>query len=241
MLYEKVHLAISTMLRYRFILGAAAGIALAALVGVIALYPTSKAKDGPNLLMKDGFDFNTLRSSNKEWGGPDIGETVDMNRLKGHDGETLASIIGDRPAMLVVVDPRCSMCKVAADQMNYVRNQLLPMRVAYYVTDFSPVDRNFYQRYATGLVDGVPAFLWSQDEVTPPQSLLKIVQPSHILIDHSGTVLRVWPGSNATKTVRDRMGSQIVFDTGVIIDTLQALTLEPKPRAAEKKDSVSGR
>ena len=50
--------------------------------------------------------------------------------------------------------------------------------------------------------------------------------PSHLLLDRNGTVIRVWPGSYADKAVRDRMARQILADTSVVLETLTAVIPE---------------
>ncbi|MDQ3920632.1 MAG: hypothetical protein M3348_19400 [Acidobacteriota bacterium] len=214
-----------------FAAGAAAGAALAAaLVRPGASGPAGGLAD---VMRKDGFDFTELRAPGRAWRGPEIGETIDLNRLKADGGGTLAGVMGDGPAMLVIVNPTCGTCVAAADMMNDIRERLSPRRVPYYPVAFVTVKGDFY-RYARALGAGPHAFLWSHDEGAPPDSLANAVQPSHILIDREGRVLRVWPGANAAKPVRDRMGGQIVADTVVILDTLEALSRKTKLEAAEK-------
>lgn len=215
---------ISKSPRVMLTVGVAVGLSLAAAAALLAARVLRPADDDPSQLMrKDGFDFSELRAPGKPWRGPEIGEKIDLRRLRAADGRALADVAGAGPVMLVSVNPTCSMCRVAADTMKDVRARLSPLGVPYYVVAFAPVGENFHA-YAASLGVGEPSFFWSQDGGAPPDSLLEAVQPSHILIARDGTVLRVWPGANKAKPVRDRMGAQIVADTGVIVETLAALS-----------------
>ncbi len=56
-----------------------------------------------------------------------------------------------------------------------------------------------------------------------------MTNPTHLLVDRVGTVIRVWPGSHQDKSVRDRMAKQILSDTSVVVDTISALpSREPR-------------
>lgn len=48
--------------------------------------------------------------------------------------------------------------------------------------------------------------------------------PSYLLLTpDGGTVIRVWPGSYEDISVRQRMARQIIADTALALDTLNAL------------------
>lgn len=213
-------------------LGAVAGVVLTAAVAFAAARATQPEHDKfSELMRKDGFDFTTLRAPGKEWRGPEAGERIDLSRLRGADGRTLAERAGGRPLMLAAVDPSCGMCKAATDMMRGVRGGLTPLGTPYYVVSFVPVEGDFY-KYAASLGVGDGAFLWASEEAPPPDSCLKAVQPSHILVSADGAVLRVWPGANPVKAVRERMGTQIVSDASAIIEALDAIARADKPPAA---------
>ena len=173
----------------------------------------------------EGFDFNLLRTADNEWRGPDIGTKIDLTRLRMKDGKTLASVVGERPIVLVSVNPACTMCAIAKDEMSYLRTKLASMDINYYVVFFASETptADFFQ-YSDSLKVGAPSFLWNVDVGQPPESLVIMTNPSHLLIDGDGTVLRVWPGSYKDKPVRYRMARQIISDTLVVIDTLNALS-----------------
>ena len=181
-----------------------------------------------SLLKIEGFDFSAFRAPENEWRGPDLGEKIDLARLRTKEDKTLASVAGPRPFMLVAINPTCAMCKIARDQMMYLRTELSRLNVDYYIVAFtSSADRqlDFYS-YADSLKVGGQSFLWNLEDGPPPEAIFLMNNPSHLLLDQNGTVIRVWPGSYADKTVRDRMARQILADTSVVLETLNAVTPE---------------
>lgn len=183
---------------------------------------TSTGSKGP--FMTEGFDFKMLRSTNNEWRGPELGEKIDLARLRMKDGKTLGSVIGKGPSMIVAVNPDCAMCLVATDQMTHLREKLSTMNIKYYLVSFAtpPPQVDFF-KYSDSLNVGAPGFLWNVEAGTPPESLFVMTTPTHILLNDDGTVIHVWPGSYQDKAVRQRMARQIIADTLVAIDTLNAL------------------
>ena len=188
-------------------------------------YYQRKQERKNSLLLTEGFDFNALRSQDVEWRGPDTGERIDLTRLRAKDGKTLAATVGGRPVMIVAVNPECAMCKVAVDEMIHLRAKTAALGVDYYMVSFSRVNPQpgFFD-YADSLKVGAPAFLWDAETGAPPEALIVMGTPSHLLLNPDGTVLRVWPGSRDDISVRQRMARQIIADTRVALDTLKALS-----------------
>lgn len=184
---------------------------------------TSQGIGGP--YQTEGFDFTPLRSSENEWRGPEIGEKIDLTRLRTKDGQTLTSLIGQRPIMVVSVNPECPMCATARDEMIHIRNKLAAMNINYYLICFTPqaAPSDFF-KYTDWLNVGASSFLWNSEAGAPSESLSQITSPSHLLLNMDGTVIRVWPGSYKEMSVRQRMAQQIIADTAVALDTLNALT-----------------
>jgi hypothetical protein len=173
----------------------------------------------------EGFDFNLLRTADNEWRGPDIGAKIDLTRLRMKDGKTLSSVVGKRPVVLISVNPACAMCAIAKDEMSYLREKLSSMDIDYYLVFFaSETPKADFFQYSDSLKVGAPSFLWNFEAGQPPESLVVMTNPSHLLLNRDGTVIRVWPGSYKDKPVRDRMARQIIADTLVVIDTLNALS-----------------
>ena len=149
------------------------------------------------LLRIEGFDFNQVRSKDNEWRGPDLGDKIDLARLRTKEDKALASVVGSRPFMLVAINPSCAMCKIARDEVIYLRTQLPRLNVDYYIASFtfSADRRREFFNYADSLKVGVRSFLWNLEDGPPSESIFIMNTPSHLLLDQTGTVLRVWPGS----------------------------------------------
>ena len=193
--------------------------------GFFARKTGSNTPAASTLLRIEGFDFNQLRSKENEWRGPELGDKIDLARLRTKEDKTLASMVGPRLLMLVVINPSCALCKVARDEMIYLRTELSRLNVDYYIVSFTaPADRRVeFFNYADSLKVGVQSFLWNLEDGPPAESIFIMNNPSHLLVDQNGTVIRVWPGSYEEKAVRDRMARQIVADTTVVVETLNAL------------------
>lgn len=209
----------------RFLTGLIAGALIAFVLSGIAVkaFRRRNVPAGPAFLLKQGFDFRALRSGDQPWKGPAIGERIDLKMLKAADGSAIATVSGKQPVMLVSINPACSMCTVARDQMRLVREALVVAGIQYYPVCFSPIDsqRNFFD-YSKALGLKEPAFEW-QGTTSPGSAVLDMTVPSHLFVDYDGTVIQVWPGSNADQEVRQRMATQIVNDTMVIKETVQAI------------------
>ena len=182
--------------------------------------------------LTEGFDFNMFRTPEVVWRGPDVGLKVDLNRLKGKEGKTLASVVGNKPIMLVVTNPDCGLCRTAADEMTVLRTELVKKGINYYILFFpKETPATDFFKYSDSLQIGAEAFLWDAQSGPPPESIFTMTSPSHMLVNSDGTVIRVWPGSYKDKPVRDRMARQILADTSVVLDTLNAVTArDAKPQ-----------
>jgi hypothetical protein len=215
---------ISNLSRYGFLSGLILGCGITLCLTLLVRKTPADATPKSALFAKEGFDFSAILHKDNEWRGPDIGEKLDLTQLKEKDGSTLANVIGKRPAMLVAVNPDCGMCTLAADEMRYIRDQLSSTGIGYYPVSFQPTDEGFDPNAYIGSLDlGKVAFQWAAGTPIPQESILNMTSPSHILVGLDGTVIKVWPGSYGEKSVRDRMGKQIVADTLIINDTLNVL------------------
>ena len=183
-------------------------------------------KPMPTAFLTEGFDFGLLRTREIDWRGPDLGHKLDLTRLEDRSGKTLASVIGNGPAMLVSVNSQCGMCSIAKDQMLRLRSELSSKGLNYYVLFFATQTPESDFQYADALNLGAQTFVWNGNSGPPPEDVFKMAVPSHLLINSDGTVIRVWPGSYDDKSVRDRMAQQILADTSVVIDTLNVIHSE---------------
>jgi hypothetical protein len=124
------------------------GVIVGAIIALTLAALTTKAffvrKETPinKPFLTEGFDFASLRSAENKWRGPEIGEKIDLTRLKKKDGTTLASVVCQRPIAVVLVSPTCTMCKTAADEMRSLRQKLATMDIAYYLVSFAPPPQN---------------------------------------------------------------------------------------------------
>jgi hypothetical protein len=205
---------------FGLIVGAAIAVTGAALLENLA---SRKQRTLAASYLLEGYDFSGLRSKDKVWRGPQIGERIDLANLIERNGSTLENTTQQRPVMIATVSPSCGFCKIARDEMQYVQGQIALKNVRYYLVSFAPpgTDSDFYM-FCDTLKISAPSFRWSKDVTPPKEALSKMITPSHVLIDHDGTVLRVWPGTSEEQSVRDGMGRQIVNDVSVILDTLEA-------------------
>ena len=171
-----------------------------------------KVKSSPD--QSEGFDFKPLLNNGNVGTGPAIGERIDLENLTGRDGKTLASTIGEYPAIIVAVSPECGMCKTAADEMSEIRRRIKTAGVEYYMVLFetypSPVA---FFKFADSLNPGAPAFLRSVSDVAPPERFTTMLVPLHFLVGRNGEVIKKWPGSSNAELVRQRMANQIVTET----------------------------
>jgi hypothetical protein len=114
--------------------------------------------------------------------------------------------------------------------MRYLREKLALMDINYYIVCFgSETPQLDFFRYGDSLSVGAPSSFWNAEAGRPPDSIVIMTNPSHLLLNSDGTVIRVWPGSYKDKAVRDRMARQIIADTLVATDTITALL--PKANA----------
>jgi len=181
-------------------------------LGVLGVSVISASRRAAPVQRKIGYDFSP--SLNAEWSGPKIGERLDLRRFVGPDGKPIADSVDGDILMLATIDPDCGASWVARDELRDVSNHIAPAEVPYLlvsVTNSRPSGDFF--KYAESVVKGAPAFLWASKEVSPPESLVMMVVPSHLLVKRDGTILRKWPGTRQSQRLRFRMVNQIVADT----------------------------
>ena len=161
----------------------------------------------------DGYDFNSPEDANASWIGPPIGEQIDLNQLKDRAGGSLSTTNGDRLSMLVLVDPECGACRVASDEMRIVRDTVVNARIQYcLVSVTSSVPSVDFFKYTDSLDLDAQAYLWATKEGSPSEKLYSMVLPSHLLVDGTGHIIRKWPGTSTSQSIRFRMAKQIATD-----------------------------
>jgi hypothetical protein len=126
--------------------------------------------------------------------------------------------------------------------MSYLREKLSSMDINYYLVFFAAeTPQSDFFKYSDSLKAGAPSFLWNAEQGPPPESVVKMVNPSHLLLDVDGTVIRVWPGSYKDKPVRERMARQIVADTLVATDAEGTTSVMKSPVGHGAVSARSGR
>jgi hypothetical protein len=172
-----------------------------------------------------GFDFRKVQAIEGIWHGPKVGTKIDLTKLKNANGSSLSENIKNNTAMLVAINPTCYYSIATKEEMAYIKEQINKLDINYYAVDFSSPDPAVdYYKFGEILGFGTDAFQWSPQEQTVPDSLAHITIPSHILVRNDGLVIQVWNGSNRQKETRQRIARQIVSDTLVINDTLNAIS-----------------
>lgn len=168
----------------------------------------------------EGFNFKPILDQNSNNTGPRIGEQIDLTKLINSEGNTMASIAGTKPIMIVPISRSCAMCKIATDQIRDVRERVQRFGVQFFPVLVTPSKQvSSFFSYATSLNIGSSAYIWSSEYSPPPESLLTIIVPSHLLLDHTGVVLGKWPGGHKEETMRKRMANQIVADTAEVLSS----------------------
>ena len=153
-----------------------------------------------------------------EWRGPDTGAKIDLTHLRAKDVKSLAGAVGKRPVMIAAVNPECAMCSIVADEIIHLRAKIAAMGVDYYMVSFSQVNPqpSFFD-YAVSLRVGAPSFLWDAEAGAPPEALIVMGTPTHLLLSPDGTMIRVWPGSYEDISVRQRMDAATPVDLDTLI------------------------
>lgn len=171
----------------------------------------------------EGYDFNLVyEEEERNSSGPRIGNTIDLANLKTENGTALSTVIEKEKVILAVVDNECGMCKIAADAMRYVRNQVENQGIKYYIISFT-ASPSILSKFVEATHVDAPFFAWSKSKEHLPEYINSMIVPYHLLIDKTGKIIRRWPGSNKDKYIRDRMANQIVFDV------IEELSLKHKP------------
>jgi hypothetical protein len=157
------------------------------------------------------FDFNMLRSPKVPWSGPRPGVKIDLAGFVNSDHQRLANVVGmKQPFMLVLVDPKCGLCKESVDSIKRISAALRDMDCNYFAVSFNPnVSPSNLDAYMDLLGVHSKAFTWSPQSA-PLDSFAQMVTPSHLLISANGAILETWPGSSWSRQLRQEMAEQII-------------------------------
>jgi hypothetical protein len=170
------------------------------------------SKSGGNGHYKPGtFDFNTVRSTKIPWSGPRPGVKIDLAGFVNSDDQRLANVAGmKQPFMLVLVDPKCALCRESADSIQRISAALRDMDCNYYAVSFNTkISPSKLDAYMDSLGVHNKVFTWSPQSA-PLDSFAQMVTPSHLLINADGAILETWPGSSWSRQLRQEMAEQII-------------------------------
>jgi hypothetical protein len=123
-----------------------------------------------------------------------------LQSFTGRDGEKITDTVKGDIFMLATIDPDCVASWAARDELRDLRNQINRAHVPYLLVSInnSRTSSDFF-KYAESAVSSAPAFLWASKDISPPETLVTMVVPSHILVRRDGTILRTWPGTSQNK------------------------------------------
>lgn len=110
-----------------------------------------------------------------------------------------------------MLDPECGASGAVRDQFEFIRSSLQAEEVDYFVVSFSQKLSAFeLADYLRKFDDSSQTFIWKGDYVNIPETINKMVYPTFILVDSSGKVIKTFPGTDKTKSVREKMSIQII-------------------------------
>ncbi|HLM61519.1 MAG TPA: hypothetical protein VK308_12005 [Pyrinomonadaceae bacterium] len=152
-----------------------------------------------------------LENKKLDWTGPEIGEKIDLTKFQDSEGKTFGENLKNNRVLIIRIHPDCGMCRLSTDQMQKVINQAetnsfdvgivslnsnVPISRVKEFTEFANLNAKYYS--------------WAGDEVETSPSLMKMVNPSFILVDNQGTILKKFPGSNVDARIRRAMTNEVI-------------------------------
>jgi peroxiredoxin len=161
-----------------------------------------------------GFDY-TSRLNDKEydWRGPEIGEKIAVQFYKDKVGNSLLDSINSDIVVLATVDENCRFSRLSMDQMEYIQTTAKSNGIDYLLVSFNlKISPTEFFDFAQSLNSSTKSFAWFGNESEMLASLPKMIVPSHLIINKTGEILRVFPGTDVEKQTRDRMANQIVAE-----------------------------
>ena len=176
-----------------------------------------------------GYSFRNAQENDDDFARYKIGESFDLTKLRMTSGSELLSLSIDRLILLSVVNPDCIYCKLSQDIIDALKADVVDSNVDYFPVIFTPVsDETDLTEYAKSI--GFSDVLTWEKTTRPPNLLISMPTPAHILLDRKGIILQVWFNSSRDADVRKRMEKQIVSDVRLINDTYGVVAKESQPR-----------
>jgi peroxiredoxin len=147
------------------------------------------------------------------WNGPELGEKVNLSKLKDINGEFFINNLKNEKALIVSIHPDCGMCHTATDHIQKVLDEASINSYDVALVSFDPtvsIERIINYKETVGLPYRSYAYRGSESEILP--SLSKMVTPSFILVNPDGIILKKYPGSSADARIRRAMIKEILSD-----------------------------
>lgn len=161
-----------------------------------------------------GFDYaSRLINKEADWKGPEVGEKIAVQFYKDKDGKSLLESINSDIVVLATVDENCRFSKMSVDQIDYIQTMAKSNGIDYLLVSFNLKNspREFFD-FAQSINFSAKSFAWFGNEDEMLASLPKMIVPSHLIINKNGEILRVFPGTDVEKQIRDQMANQIVAE-----------------------------
>ena len=179
--------------------------ALSLLATIVLVWPRT------NFRPRGQYNFSTFKQ--RADSGPLIGSTVDFQGARDQAGRSLSQYLQSSPlSMIVVIDPHCGACNAAQDEMLAIEEGI--QDINYYVLMLcESANAEQYFHYMNSLRLPSKSFVWRTDIIQPPETLRRMVVPSHLLVNRLSVVIDKWPGTDPDREVGQRMASQIILET----------------------------
>ena len=180
-----------------------------------------------NILLKQGFDFRSLKFDDGGVDHPKIGDKLYLENFKDLANLSADKILTEgeeQLILLVIINPRCKACNISGDLFRNIRDSATQLGIAYHPVSFVPINTGVDLKAYAERFGFRNFFRWNRD-MDIPEQLTRVVTPTHILINKNGTVLHVWPGTASEPEVRKIMSEQFSSDLGLISETVAAANL----------------
>ena len=168
----------------------------------------------PTVNPEAGVYDSKLEGPRISWVGPQIGETIELNRLRSIDNKNPKDEFEYDILIFLVINPGCPACQSSTDQMREVEHfaseNAIGFSMASFRRDVSLVDLQVFRDFA-GLSSRMFSFEGNESDISPTSNGLQY--PSYISTDDDGKNLRIFAGSHQDDTLRKKLTEQIKGDT----------------------------
>ncbi len=152
------------------------------------------------------YEYSLARIDERNGGQSLIGQQFPLDQLTDQHTNLLSAKPLHNLTVIAVVDPDCPACEIAIDQIREVKNISEANGIGFNCVAFSLI--NEHERlvdYCTLLGTSTPAFALKPDANLTHSGFATLVVPSFLLLSRSGTIMNVFPGTDASDEVRKLM------------------------------------